>query len=173
MHDGYLFTLGIGGTAAGNHPAPALLSHALGSIPPVKRAALLGEVVLHAGLPTGADPLIDQVLIDIRDAELLFIVTPVVEGHLPLRLQQLLVAAQRLDLAGKHALLITLRRGAAANHELAAFCAANRIVICANLAFVEDEALAAQKIQVEHASLAAYRMARRALPESVLPEPWN
>lgn len=91
MHDGYLFTLGICGTAASNSPAPALLDAMLAALPPVKRAALLGEVLPMAADGTLHDTLIEPIAADIADAELLIVVTPVLPGGvLPLRLEALL-----------------------------------------------------------------------------------
>jgi hypothetical protein len=105
MHDGYLYTLGICGTAAGNNPAPALLSAMLRAIPPVKRAALLGEVVLLDDPHTFADLLLDSVLGEFADAELVLIVTPTPGGRLPARLHQLLARIPPHALAGTHCLL--------------------------------------------------------------------
>jgi hypothetical protein len=106
MHDGYLYTLGICGTAAGNNPAPALLSAMLRAIPPVKRAAMLGEVVLLDDPTTFTDPLLDRVLADMYDAELLFIVTPTPGGRLPARLTQLLARIPADALAETHSLVV-------------------------------------------------------------------
>lgn len=121
MHDGYLFTLGMCGTAAASNPAPAVLNSMLGALPPVKRAALLGEVLsLDSG---GAlhDPLLAQVAADMRDAELLLFVTPVYRSpsrgdmRLPARLAALLQAAALLAQAerwpGKHAALVAVVSG--------------------------------------------------------------
>ncbi|PMP80736.1 MAG: hypothetical protein C0184_09045, partial [Chloroflexus aggregans] len=71
MHDGYLFTLGICGSAAEDDPAPEVLSALLGAIPPVKRAAFLG--VLPSEQP---DLLVAEIVADMRDAELIVMVTP-------------------------------------------------------------------------------------------------
>jgi hypothetical protein len=76
MHDGYIFTLAICGTAAASSLAPALLNTMLAAIPPVKRAALLGEVVPLDQSGRLHDTLSDQVIADIRDAEVLFLVSP-------------------------------------------------------------------------------------------------
>lgn len=92
MHDGYLFTLGICGGAGG--PAAACLDLMLAALPPVKRAAYLGEVLVAEGAPSFADPLLPLILADIADAEVLLIVTPLPGGRLPPRLAALL--AQRL-----------------------------------------------------------------------------
>ncbi len=71
MHDGYLFTLGICGSADEDDPAPEVLSALLGQLPPVKRAAFLGP--LPPGQP---DALLADIVADMRDAELIVIVTP-------------------------------------------------------------------------------------------------
>jgi NAD(P)H-dependent FMN reductase len=83
MHDGYLFTLGICGTASDASIAPAVLGAALRAIPAVKRAALLGDVRRDG---ERRDALVAAVAADAADAELLIIVTPPVAGGLPLRL---------------------------------------------------------------------------------------
>lgn len=109
MHDGYLFTLGICGTASGNSAAPALLGRMLAAIPPVKRAALLGEIVLLDDPDRFADPMLEAVLAEMDDAELLLIVTPTRHGRLPARLEELLTQATTRQLQGKYALAIILR----------------------------------------------------------------
>lgn len=88
MHDGYLFTLGICGSAGG--PAAAALDLMLSALPPVKRAAYLGEVLVAEGAPSLDDPLLPLILADIADAEVLLIVTPLPGGRLPPRLAALL-----------------------------------------------------------------------------------
>jgi hypothetical protein len=89
MHDGYLFTLGICGSANSSGPAPACLDAMLAALPPVKRAAYLGEVLLSEGEPSFDDPLLAPLLADIADAELLLLVTPLPGGALPPRLTAL------------------------------------------------------------------------------------
>jgi hypothetical protein len=87
MHDGYIFTLGI---CAGTYGlAPACLNLMLAALPPVKRAALLGEVLISASAPSLDDPLVEPIRADIADAELLLVVTPLVGGALPTRLRAL------------------------------------------------------------------------------------
>ncbi|MCG8351863.1 MAG: hypothetical protein MI924_29205 [Chloroflexales bacterium] len=111
MHDGYIFTLGICGTSSASSPAPMLLDAMLAALPPVKRAALLGDIMLldHGGKPN--DPLLDPIVRDMVDAELLLIVTPVwSDEQLPLRLLALLKRAMPLAetgaLSGKMATLV-------------------------------------------------------------------
>lgn len=87
MHDGYLFTLGICGSSGG--AAVAVLDAMLAALPPVKRAAYLGEIIVSEELPGFADPLAAPIGADIADAELLLLVTPLVGGALPPRLRDL------------------------------------------------------------------------------------
>jgi hypothetical protein len=118
MHDGYLFTLGICGTAAASSPALAVLNGMLEALPHVKRAALLGEVLRLEGGGALHDPLLAQVAADMRDAEILLLVTPVYRSastgdmRLPARLAELLQAAAPLAQAerwpGKHAALVAV-----------------------------------------------------------------
>lgn len=121
MHDGYLFTLALCGTATDRTPALAIVNTLLRALPPVKRAALLGEVVpLDQGGQSAApmhDWLLGQVIDDMRDAELLLIVSPLYLSsappthiRLPTRLATLLQQAAPLaaagQLRGKCALLV-------------------------------------------------------------------
>lgn len=76
MHDGYLFTLGICGTAAATTSAPDLLNAMLGALPPVKRAALLGEVLHLDSNNNLYDPLLDAIVSDLRDAEVVLLISP-------------------------------------------------------------------------------------------------
>ncbi len=87
MHDGYIFTIGICGSAGGL--AQICLDTMLAALPPVKRAALLGAVLLSEGLPSLEDSMAEPIRADIADAELLLIVTPLVGGGLPDRLRAL------------------------------------------------------------------------------------
>jgi hypothetical protein len=89
MHDGYIFTLGVCGSASDSSPAPACLNAMLAALPPVKRAAYLGEVLLNEGAPSLADPLTGLLLGDVADAEVLLIVTPLPGGALPSRVHNL------------------------------------------------------------------------------------
>lgn len=89
MHDGYLFTLGICGSASDSGPAPAILDAMLAALPPVKRAAYLGEVLISEGQPSFDDPLTAAIAADIADAELLLVVVPLLGGALPGRIHTL------------------------------------------------------------------------------------
>lgn len=109
MHDGYLFTLAICGTATATSPAPMLLNAMLAALPPVKRAAWLGEVVPLDSSGRWHDPLLDAVVADMRDAEVLLVVSPLYSSrlqpeqataHLPARLVALLERAAPLAAAG-------------------------------------------------------------------------
>ncbi|MCS6887381.1 MAG: NAD(P)H-dependent oxidoreductase [Chloroflexus sp.] len=159
MHDGYLFTLGICGSAAEDDPAPEVLSALLGALPPVKRAAFLGE--LPAGQP---DLLLAEVVADMRDAELIVIVTPATVPQLPARLTNLLRAACAADLAGRYAALVTVGPYAqAVLHELRAAVATCGFVIAGAFALVEDAPLPEAELR------AAYTAARAALAPHALP----
>lgn len=110
MHDGYLFTLGVCGTASDASRAPALLNAMLGAIPPVKRAALLGDVRrLDDPANIDGDGLLDEAASDFADAELLILATPSVAGDVAPRMAALLaMAAHEVSQNGpKHALLLT------------------------------------------------------------------
>lgn len=89
MHDGYLFTLGICGSASDGGPARMCLDAMLAALPPVKRAAYLGEVLISSDAPSLDDPLTAPLLADIADAEVLLLVTPLPGGNLPPRLRML------------------------------------------------------------------------------------
>jgi hypothetical protein len=89
MHDGYLFTLGVCGGASASGPAPACLDLMLAALPPVKRAAYLGEVLVSEGEPSFDDPLLAPILGDIADAEVLLLSVPLPGGALPARLAAL------------------------------------------------------------------------------------
>jgi hypothetical protein len=89
MHDGYIFTLGVCGSASDSGPAPACLDAMLAALPPVKRAAYLGEVLMSESQPSLADPLTAPLLLDIADAEVLLVATPLPGGALPARLRAL------------------------------------------------------------------------------------
>jgi len=108
MHDGYIYTLGICGSASGSGPAPACLDLMLAAVPPVKRAAYLGEVMLSSGAVSLVDPLIEPVRADIDAAELLIIVTPLPGERLPARLTALVNAIEREppSVARRFALLV-------------------------------------------------------------------
>lgn len=108
MHDGYIYTLGICGSASGSGPAPACLDLMLAAVPPVKRAAYLGEVLLSSGAASLVDPLIEPVRADIDAAELLIIVTPLPGNKLPARLTALVNAIEHEppSVARRFALLV-------------------------------------------------------------------
>lgn len=89
MHDGYIFTLGVCGSTSDSGPAPACLDAMLAALPPVKRAAFLGEVLMSEGEPDLADPLTAPLLDDIADAEVILVATPLPGGALPARLRAL------------------------------------------------------------------------------------
>jgi hypothetical protein len=113
MHDGYLFTLGVCGSASDSGPAPACLDGMLAALPPVKRAAYLGEILLSEGAPSLDDPLTAPLLADIADAELLLIVTPLPGGALPARLLGLARALEAAPPAGERlAAIVTVGEGA-------------------------------------------------------------
>ncbi len=108
MHDGYIYTLGICGSASGSGLAPACLDLMLAALPPVKRAAYLGEVLVDDGTASPIDPLIEPVRADIDAAELLIIVTPLHGGRLPTRLTTLIRAIEQEppSVARRFALLV-------------------------------------------------------------------
>lgn len=108
MHDGYIYTLGICGSASGSGPAPPCLDLLLAALPPVKRAAYLGEVMLSGGAPSLVDPLIEPVRADIDAAELLIIVTALPGDRLPARLAALVHAIEQEppSVARRFALLV-------------------------------------------------------------------
>jgi|HigsolmetaAR202D_1030399.scaffolds.fasta_scaffold00005_99 Predicted flavoprotein len=99
MHDGYLFTLGICGTASSASIAPNLLTAMMKAIRPVKRVAHLGDIrPLQSDGSLTKDSFLEEVVDDIPDAEALLIVTPLLHGGLPPRLQALLAcASERLE----------------------------------------------------------------------------
>lgn len=113
MHDGYIFTLGLCGSATGGGPAPALLDLMLAAIPPVKRAAYLGEVFDSLEQPAH-DPLSEPVRADLADAELLLLTTPLPGGFLPTRLRKLadLIATTSFPHKRRFAALVVCTDGA-------------------------------------------------------------
>ncbi|NTU84737.1 MAG: hypothetical protein HGA45_36135, partial [Chloroflexales bacterium] len=68
MHDGYIFTLGICGSASMSGPAQGCLDLMLATLSPVKRAAYLGEIRVSEGAPSLDDPLRGPVAGAIADA---------------------------------------------------------------------------------------------------------
>lgn len=109
MHDGYLFTLGICGSAEEDDPGPVMLNSLLAALPPVKRAAFLGTIPSDQ-----PDQLIAEIITDMRDAELIVIVTPATTPQLPDRLNNLLRAAYAAGVGGRFAALIAVGPYAAA-----------------------------------------------------------
>jgi NAD(P)H-dependent FMN reductase len=167
MHDGYLYTLGICGTAAGNNPAPALLNAMLKAIPPVKRAAMLGEVVLLANPHSFADPMLNEVLADMRDAELLFIVTPVMADRVPARLASLLARIPAHALAGTQCLLTLVGeppgQSRAAERAIISLLAPTGVQLNQTLFAHAEEPFA----RFEAAAQQAYRQARALVPHAL------
>ncbi|NJM09266.1 hypothetical protein HC891_28240, partial [Candidatus Gracilibacteria bacterium] len=92
MHDGYLFTLGVCGSASAASPATAILDAMLAALPPVKRAAYLGEIVPLDALGTQHDELVQNAVADMADAEILLLVTPTYRGSPAQRFSSLLSA---------------------------------------------------------------------------------
>lgn len=86
MHDGYIFTLGICGSASTSGPAQGCLDLMLAALAPVKRAAYLGAILVSEAAPSFDDPLIGPVTGDIIDAEVLLVTTPLPGGALPTRM---------------------------------------------------------------------------------------
>jgi hypothetical protein len=114
MHDGYIYTLGICGSASGSGPAPACLDLMLAALAPVKRAAYLGEVLVMSGSsPSLDDPLLAPVYQDLADADLLLLVTPLPGGALPMSLEALATTISRLPPppARRYAVLIVFANG--------------------------------------------------------------
>ena len=125
MHDNYLFTLGVCGSASASSPALGLLETMLRVLHPVKRAALLGEVVALVEGAFTADPMALPILADIADAELLLIVTPFPANRLPARLTTILAmqAPPNPTIRGRHALLVGICGAQApAMEPLTTFC---------------------------------------------------
>lgn len=137
MHDGYIFTLGIAGAAGG--PTADCLDAMLAALPPVKRAAYLGDVLMSEGLPSLSDPLILPILGDVADAEVLLIVTPFIAGRLPPRIAAVTRTMPPAD-RRRFAALITLGEGDATS--LRAWLAATNAELCAELALSADGATA-------------------------------
>ncbi len=195
MHDGYIFTLGICGTAAASSPAPALLGAMLVALPPVKRAAYLGDVLRLNGsrdLPHPThDKLLDEVLADLHDAELLLIVSPIFfhpvthAVSVPARMQHLLERARTLPAAAlrdKWAVLVSLanphhahlvQQLDPAQHPLHTFCAAVGITVVASHHVATDttDRDTAQVLQALLADKArtAYSLIRTHYPDALPP----
>jgi multimeric flavodoxin WrbA len=124
MHDGYIYTLALCGATTLSTAAPLIVNTMLAAIPPVKRAAWLGEVLPLTANTSPADPLLDEVLADLHDAEVMLIITPLYQrtgsddthtSALPARLMRLFDRAGPLaaagHLRGKTAALVGVETG--------------------------------------------------------------
>jgi NAD(P)H-dependent FMN reductase len=171
MHDGYIFTIGICGSASDSGLAPACLDAMLATLPPVKRAALLGEVLIFDGLPNLDDPLTSLIRADIADAELLLIVTPLIGGGLPARLRALAnaVAAAPPPARQRFAVVVAVGlRDEAALLPLRRLCAAAGAKVISELWVKDDDMLSdGQRKQLEYLARAAYEMAHGLAPEAL------
>jgi NAD(P)H-dependent FMN reductase len=176
MHDGYIFTLGICGSTRAGHPALMLLEAMLRELPPVKRAAHLGEVLLLEQDQQLHDPLRDPLRADMRDAEVLLIVTPLHTATLPFRLAALLDYASDLaatgELRGKIAVLVGIGPGTppepASLALLQRFCDDAGITVAGKLVLTEDQAVApTAPDQVADLARQAYALARQDLPDAL------
>jgi hypothetical protein len=172
MHDGYIFTIGICGSASDSGLAPACLDVMLAALPPVKRAALLGEVLLFEGLPDLGDPLSDPICADIADAELLLVVTPLSGGVAPARLRALAraVVAAPPPARPRFAALVALGpQGDAALAPLRRLCAAAGATIVGELWLSAEEEDIGDTVRRQLGDLAraAYAQARGLAPEAL------
>ncbi|WP_298816597.1 hypothetical protein [Chloroflexus sp.] len=159
MHDGYLFTLGICGSADEDDPAPELLSALLGALPPVKRAAFLG--VLPFEQP---DPLLTDIIADMTDAELIVIVAPATTPQLPTRLNTLLCAATAARINGRYAFIAAIGQHAGAIlrqiHTAATACG---LIVAGAHAMTDNQPPPLEEVR------AAYAIARATLAPDALP----
>jgi len=176
MHDGYIFTLGICGSTRAGHPALILLETMLRELPPVKRAAHLGEVLLLEQDQHLHDPLLDPLLTDMRDAEVLLIVTPLHTATLPFRLAALLDYAGDLaaasGLRGKIAVLVGIGPDTptepAAMTLLQRFCDEAGITVAGKLVLTDDQAVEpTAPDRVADLARQAYALARQDLPDAL------
>ncbi|MEI7643414.1 MAG: hypothetical protein WCJ55_03800 [Chloroflexales bacterium] len=173
MHDGYLFTIGICGSASDSGLALACLDALLAALPPVKRAALLGEVLIFDGPPALDDPLTGPIRADIADAELLLIVTPVISGGgIPARLRALAraVVAAPPPARPRFAALVALGpRHDPALAPLRRLCAAAEATVIGELWLSAggDELDDPARRQLEALARAAYAQARSLAPEAL------
>jgi hypothetical protein len=176
MHEGYIFTLGICGSTRTGYPALVLLEAMLRALPPVKRAAHLGEVLWLEQDQHLHDPLLEPLLTDMRDAELLLIVTPLHTATLPFRLATLLDTAINLVVAGElqRTFAVLVGIGSDALPEpvpmalLQRFCDDAGIIVAGKT--VLTEAQAAEQVVVDRvAELArqAYALARQDIPDAL------
>ncbi|NNJ11875.1 hypothetical protein EKD04_016200 [Chloroflexales bacterium ZM16-3] len=171
MHDGYIFTIGICGSASDSGLAPACLGAMLAALPPVKRAALLGEVLLFEGAPDLDDPLIDPIRADIADAELLLIVTPVSGERIPGRLGGLaraMVDAPPPPRPRYAALVAVGRRDEPSLAPLRRLCAAAGAELVGELWVEDGEQLGDEALrQLGDLAREAYARARALEPEAL------
>lgn len=166
MHDGYIFTLGICGSAGG--PAQACLDAMLAALPPVKRAAYLGEVLRSDGAPSLADPLTLPLLGEIADAELLLVVAPLPGGVLPPRLRALAQALLAAPLAGpRFAALVAFANDAGALASLRNALASAGATLVGELRFPTDAADELWLPAAIELARAAYAQARTLHPEAL------
>jgi hypothetical protein len=169
MHDGYLFTLGVCGSASGG-PAQHCLDAMLAALPPVKRAAYLGEVLVSESAPSLRDPLVAPLLAEIADAELLLAATPLPGGLLPPRLRALAEAIIAAPPAGpRFAVLISFADNLVARtlDPLRAAFAACGATLIGELQFPADAPAAVWKGDATELARAAYARARSLHPEAL------
>lgn len=171
MHDGYIFTIGICGSASDSGLAPACLDAMLAALPPVKRAAYLGEILVSEGEPDLADPLADPIRADIADAELLLLVSPFSAAGLPARLRALAraVAAGPPPARPRVAALVAVgRRDEATLAPLRELCAAAGAHIAGELWLSDEAALSPEALsKLGELARAAYSQARTLAPEAL------
>jgi hypothetical protein len=167
MHDGYLFTLGICGSAAAGHPALHVLDAMLAALPPVKRALYLGAVQPSGTDGTWQEPLLAPLIADLADAEILLLATPAPPGGLPGRLR---AALNQLPVADRRASLqvVAVAVGPAAEQSLAWLqsCFAAPAIHFRSLALAPDDVFTAMPRALD-LSRDAYRCARVALPAAL------
>jgi hypothetical protein len=163
MHDGYIFTIGIAGSAGG--AAAACLDLMLAALPPVKRAAYLGAVFTHDGLPSLSDPLTAPIWADIADAEVLLIATPLPGGRLPARLHALTLQHVFVP-RPRFAALVTFGAGDA--YALEQWLHAIPVTLCGQLHLPEQESLSTAHISaIRELARSAYYNARELLPHAL------
>lgn len=176
MHDGYIFTLGICGSTTAEHPALLLLDVMLKALPPVKRAAHLGEVLQLEKNHQLRDPLLDPLREDLRDAEVVLVVTPLHGATLPFRLAALLNYVHDLItvgmLRGKVAALVGIGTAdmvpPAALALLERFCKDAGMPVAGTVFLTEAQAtLPATVDSLQELARHAYALARQHLPDAL------
>ncbi len=176
MHEGYIFTLGICGSTRTGYPALVLLEAMLQALPPVKRAAHLGEVLWFEQDQHLHDPLREPLLTDMRDAELLLIVTPLYRATLPFRVATLLDYATDLAVAGKlrgtFAVLVGIGPDALPEPVpmmlLQRFCDDAGITVAGKTVLTEDQAAKEGAVdRVAELARQAYALARQDIPDAL------